>query len=59
MVEATEEAVYNSLFQATSVTGVDAHTREAIPLDKVVQICDRYGVLNLQKRLPGVRSDGR
>ena len=57
-VEATEEAVYNSLFQATSVTGADGHRREAIPLDRVVEICRRYGVLNLQDRLPGVR-DGR
>ena len=54
-VEATEEAVYNSMFQATSVTGTDGHRREAIPLDRVVEICRRYGMLNLQERLPGVR----
>jgi D-aminopeptidase len=44
-VEAAEEAVYNSLFSATSVTGVNGHTREAIPLDRVMEICRRYGVL--------------
>lgn len=54
-VEATEEAVYNSMFQATSVSGLDGHRRQAIPLDRVVEICRRYGVLNLQERLPGVR----
>ncbi|HPD29306.1 MAG TPA: P1 family peptidase [Phycisphaerae bacterium] len=58
VVEATEEAVYNSMFQATSVTGIDGHHRRAIPLDRVVEICRRYNVLNLQDRLPGVR-DGR
>ena len=54
VVEATEEALYNSLFQATTVTGIGGHSRQAIPLDRVVEICRRYGVLNLQERLPGV-----
>ncbi|MDK2973211.1 MAG: D-aminopeptidase [Candidatus Sumerlaeota bacterium] len=54
--EATEEAVYNSMFMATSVTGNDGHRREAIPLDRVAEICRRYGVLDLQDRLPGVRA---
>ena len=55
VVEATEEAVYNSMFQATTVTGVEGRRREAIPLDRVVKILKRYGVMNLQRRLPGVR----
>jgi D-aminopeptidase len=42
-VEATEEAIYNSLFQATSVTG-SGHTIEAIPLDKVRQVLAKYHV---------------
>lgn len=42
VVEATEEAIYNSLFQATSVTG-NARTVEAIPLDKVREVLRRYG----------------
>jgi D-aminopeptidase len=42
VVEATEEAIYNSLFQATSVTG-SGRTVEAIPLDKVREILKRYG----------------
>jgi D-aminopeptidase len=33
-LEATEEAVYNSLFRATTVTG-NGRTVEAIPLDRV------------------------
>ncbi len=42
VVEATEEAIYNSLFQATSVTG-NGRTVEAIPLDKVREVLTRYG----------------
>lgn len=54
VVEATEEAVYNSIFKATSVTGLDGHTLEAIPIEKVIEISRRYNLLNLQDRLPGV-----
>jgi D-aminopeptidase len=42
-VEATEEAIYNSLFQATTVTG-SGHTAEAIPLDKVRAVLSKYRV---------------
>jgi D-aminopeptidase len=37
VIEATEEAIYNSLFRATTVTG-HGHTVEALPLDKTLQI---------------------
>ena len=43
VVEATEEAIYNSLFMATSVTN-RGHTVEAIPLDKVRAILEKYRV---------------
>jgi D-aminopeptidase len=42
-VEATEEAIYNSLFMATSVTQ-RGRTVEAIPLDRVREILARYNV---------------
>lgn len=42
VVEATEEAVYNSLFQATTVTS-NGRTVEAIPLDAVREVLRRYG----------------
>ncbi len=42
-VEATEEAIYNSLFEATTVSG-SGHTAEAIPLDKVRQVLAKYRV---------------
>jgi len=41
-LEATEEAVYNSLFRATTVTG-NGLTAEAIPIDRVVDVLRRYG----------------
>lgn len=43
VVEATEEAIYNSLFMATSVTQ-RGRTVDAIPLDRVREILARYNV---------------
>ena len=42
-VEATEEAIYNSLTMATAVTS-RGRTVEAIPLDRVREILARYGI---------------
>lgn len=42
-VEATEEAIYDSLFEATTVTG-NGHTVDAIPLDRVREILEHYRV---------------
>ena len=42
-VEATEEAIYNSLLRATTVTG-SGRTIEALPIDKVREILQRYYV---------------
>jgi len=41
-LEATEEAVLNSLFRATTVTG-SGRTVEAIPLDRVRELLGRHG----------------
>jgi D-aminopeptidase len=41
-LEATEEAVYNSLFQATTVSG-QGRTVEAIPIDRVRDLLRQYG----------------
>ncbi len=43
VVEATEEAIYNSMFMATTTTG-NGRTIEAIPLDKVRAVLAKYGV---------------
>ena len=50
VVEATQEAVYNSLFMATTVEGYRGRTIEAIPINDVLEICRKYNALNLHKR---------
>jgi D-aminopeptidase len=44
VVEATEEAVYNSLLRATTITG-RGHTVEARPLEKTTEILKKYGAI--------------
>jgi D-aminopeptidase len=44
-VEATEEAIYNSLFKATTVVGRDGNRVEALPVEKTVEILKRYGAI--------------
>jgi D-aminopeptidase len=46
VIEATEEAILNSLFKATTVTGKDKHSAEALPIEKVMTILHKYGKLN-------------
>ena len=43
VIEATEEAIYNSMFMATSVTA-RGRTVEAIPLDSVRAVLRKYGI---------------
>jgi D-aminopeptidase len=43
VIEATEEAIYNSMFMATSVTS-RGRTVQAIPLDSVRAILRKYGI---------------
>jgi D-aminopeptidase len=45
VVEATEEAVLNSLFAATTVSGFAGHTVEALPLGRVLELLRRRGAL--------------
>jgi D-aminopeptidase len=44
VIEATEEAIYNSLFRATTTTG-KGHTVEALPIDRTLEILRRHGAL--------------
>ena len=44
VIEATEEAVYNSLFKATTTSG-RGHTVEALPLDRTVEILRKHGLI--------------
>jgi D-aminopeptidase len=43
VIEATEEAVYNSLFQAKTMTGKGGRTAEVLPLEKTLEILKRWG----------------
>lgn len=42
VIEATEEAIYNSLFRATTVKGKENRTVEALPIDKTLEILRKY-----------------
>jgi D-aminopeptidase len=42
VIEANEEAVYNSLLRATTITG-RGHTVEALPLERTTEILKKYG----------------
>jgi D-aminopeptidase len=48
-IEATEEAIYNSLFRATTVTGYRGRCVEALPVDRVVAILRAYGRLGAEQ----------
>jgi D-aminopeptidase len=41
VIEATEEAIYNSIFRATTMTG-NGHTVEALPIDKTIEILREF-----------------
>jgi D-aminopeptidase len=45
-VESTEEAIYNSLLKAVDVTGVGGRTADALPIDEVRDVLDRYNARN-------------
>ena len=42
-IEATEEAIINSLFNARSMTGIDGHAIDALPIEKVLDLMERHG----------------
>jgi D-aminopeptidase len=43
-IEATEEAIYNSMLKATTVSG-NGHTVQALPIDKTVEILKAHRVI--------------
>jgi len=43
-IEATEEAVYNSMFKATTTTG-NGHTVEALPIEKTLEILKAHRMI--------------
>ncbi|MBZ5582046.1 MAG: P1 family peptidase [Acidobacteriia bacterium] len=44
VIEATQEAIYNSLLRAETATG-NGHTVEALPLGRTLEILRKYGVV--------------
>ena len=49
-VEAVEEAVLNSILKATTVTGRDGNTREAIPVERLVEMIEsREGAMGQEE----------
>lgn len=48
VIEATEEAILNSLFMAETMTGRDGHTVEELPVEKTLQLLNKYNLLKKQ-----------
>ena len=51
VAEATEEAILNSLFRATTTTG-NGTTVEALPIDRTLEVLRRYNALGWDTTLP-------
>lgn len=49
--EATEEAIYNAIFKATTVTS-SRGTLEAVPMDRLMEILEKHQVLNWDESVP-------
>ena len=47
-LEATEEAILNSLFAAETMVGRDHHARHALPINETVRILRKYGRAEVQ-----------
>ncbi|HEX2268470.1 MAG TPA: P1 family peptidase [Pyrinomonadaceae bacterium] len=45
VIEATEEAIYNSLFKATTTTG-KGQTVEALPMDRTLEVLRKHGLIS-------------
>lgn len=50
--EATEEAIYNSLFMAHTTRGFQGHEVEALPIEKVIPILKKYHVIAADQVIP-------
>lgn len=49
--EATEEAIYNAIFKATTVTSARG-TLEAVPMDRLMEILQKHQALNWDETVP-------
>lgn len=48
VIEATEEAIYNSMFKATTISG-KGRTVEALPMDRTLEILRKHGLITLSR----------
>ena len=48
VIEATEEAIYNSMFRATTIGG-RGRTVEALPMDRTLEILRKHGLLRVSR----------
>lgn len=49
VIEATEEAILNSLFAAKTMNGRDKHKIKSLPLDQVMEILRKYNKISIRK----------
>jgi D-aminopeptidase len=55
VVEATEEAIYNSLFMAEDMDGINGRKVKALPIEKTLELLEKYNALHQDKRLPSAK----
>ena len=48
VIEATEEAIYNSLFRATTISG-RGRTIESLPMDRTLEILRKHGLITVMR----------
>ncbi|MEO8231858.1 MAG: P1 family peptidase [Ignavibacteriota bacterium] len=46
VIEATEEAVLNSLFAAETMTGMDNKTVQSLPVEEVIKLLEQHNLIN-------------
>lgn len=57
VLEATEEAIYNSLFMAEDMEGINGRKVKALPIEKTLQLLKKYNALHQDERLPSAKRD--
>ena len=50
VIEATEEAVLNSLFAAKTMTGKDNKTVKSLPVEEVIKLLEQHNLISLKKK---------
>ena len=45
VIEATEEAILNSMFTAKTTTGKNGRTIEKLPVDRIIDILDHHNIV--------------